>query len=224
MTLIFFDIETAPDIERAAGRFDPAKVKVGNLKDPEKIRAKIDEAREAALEKAALSPATGTIVAIGYGRRDIKPGGLGEMIFRTSFEGRLTSERFLIEQFWERYTMENATMVNWAGCQRSNFDRKWLIRRSWALGVPVPESAYDNSRWINLTTRFLIGEEFTERCSLENAARELGLSVESTDPVCGANFHEFWSSKDPEKVAAAEKYLAQDVTLLEGMHSAIYTS
>ena len=47
-TTIIFDIETAPLLESELAALvppiDPAKVKTGNLKDPEKIAAKLAEA------------------------------------------------------------------------------------------------------------------------------------------------------------------------------------
>lgn len=202
MAFIHFDIETAPDEQRALARFDSAKVKLGNLKDADKIEAKVARAREDAVEKAALSPATGSIVAVGYSR------GVGVDFI----DG---SEREILVSWWELF-LEGATFVNWSGTQKSNFDRKWLIRRSWALGVPVPEAALEHSRWFSLSSRFLIGEEFSDRCSLENAARELGIPVEDTAPVSGKNFHRYFKGSEEER-KAAEKYLAQDVLLVAAL-------
>src|SRR6185503_14813798 len=73
MKTIFFDIETGPlpESELAAllPPFDPAEVKTGNIKDPEKIAAKIAEAeanhKRDFMEKAALDPMSGRVVAIG---------------------------------------------------------------------------------------------------------------------------------------------------------------
>ena len=67
--VVFFDIETGPlDRDTLASQlppFDPAEVKVGNIKDPALIAAKIESARsnhEAQFfAKAALSPATGKV-------------------------------------------------------------------------------------------------------------------------------------------------------------------
>jgi len=68
--MITCDIETGPLPEdvilSVLPPFDPEDVKLGNLKDPVKVAAKIDEAREnhAAkfIEKAALSPLTGEVL------------------------------------------------------------------------------------------------------------------------------------------------------------------
>jgi len=113
MSNIIFDIETGaiPDAEWAelfsfdeasvknflllSKEFDPAEVKTGNIKDPAKIKEKVEAAREkfeleksgakAAIEtarddawnkfveKAALSPLTGQVLAVGYYREDWSP-------------------------------------------------------------------------------------------------------------------------------------------------------
>ncbi len=70
---IVFDIETIPQDEAkllaSLPPFDPAEVKVGNLKDADKIAAKIAEAeakhKARWLSEAALSPVTGRVAMIG---------------------------------------------------------------------------------------------------------------------------------------------------------------
>lgn len=46
MKYLFIDIETIPREDAVVPEFDPSTVAVGNLKDEEKIRAKVDKARE----------------------------------------------------------------------------------------------------------------------------------------------------------------------------------
>lgn len=73
MQTIVFDVETGPlaegELSALLPPFDPAEVKTGNLKDPDKIAAKIAEAeanhRRDFVDKAALDPLTGRVVAIG---------------------------------------------------------------------------------------------------------------------------------------------------------------
>ena len=56
--------------------FDPAEVKTGNIKDPEKVAAKIAEAeanhRRDFIDRAALDPLTGRVVAIGLMKFDLR--------------------------------------------------------------------------------------------------------------------------------------------------------
>ena len=73
MSTILFDIETGPlpesELAGLLPPFDPAEVKTGNIKDPEKIAAKIAEAesnhKRDFIEKAALDPLSGRVIAIG---------------------------------------------------------------------------------------------------------------------------------------------------------------
>ena len=70
---LVFDIETGPlpeaELLPMIPGFDPTEVKVGNIKDPDKITAKIKEAEEAhyrdAKERAALDALTGRLLAFG---------------------------------------------------------------------------------------------------------------------------------------------------------------
>lgn len=60
MIIAAFDIETIPhqDLPDAIGQFNPDSVKLGNLKDPEKIKAKIEEERAGHTKRMSLDPAT----------------------------------------------------------------------------------------------------------------------------------------------------------------------
>lgn len=92
-----FDIETAPlpdeEIIRVAPTFNPDKVKLGNLKDPDKIEQKIESARDnhyiSIIEGAGLDPRYSKPYAIGY----IHDGESMEMDFSEPTE--------LLRRFWE---------------------------------------------------------------------------------------------------------------------------
>ena len=79
MNTILFDIETAPlpesELAALVPPFDPAEVRTGNLKDPDKIAAKLAEAeanhRRDFIERAALDPLTGRVLAIGLDRKSV---------------------------------------------------------------------------------------------------------------------------------------------------------
>ena len=64
MSNLILDIETGGAAD-AASLFNPDDVKLGNVKDPSKVEAKIEEAREAFVKKAALNAETGEILAVG---------------------------------------------------------------------------------------------------------------------------------------------------------------
>ena len=69
MDIYCFDVETGrlpePELTVMVQPFDPAEVKLGNFKDPEKIAAKLAEAeanhRIDFSERAALDPLTGRV-------------------------------------------------------------------------------------------------------------------------------------------------------------------
>ena len=73
MQTIVFDVETGPlaesELSALLPPFEPAEVKTGNIKDPEKVAAKIAEAevnhRRDFFDRAALDPLTGRVIAIG---------------------------------------------------------------------------------------------------------------------------------------------------------------
>ena len=97
-----FDIETEPkpraDIEKIAPKFDPSDVKLGNLKDAEKIKDKIAQAEANHLSgifnKAGLHAHYSNPVAIGYIDSD-ENGGETHLDFA---EGDPVS---LVERFWK---------------------------------------------------------------------------------------------------------------------------
>ena len=60
---VAIDIETAP---AEGAEFDPSDVKTGNLKDPEKIEAKIEAARAEFERSAALHWTTGRVTCVGF--------------------------------------------------------------------------------------------------------------------------------------------------------------
>ena len=110
MQTIVFDLETGPlaesELSALLPPFDPAEVKTGNLKDPAKIAEKIAEAeanhRRDLIERAALDPLTGRVVAIGVMRYDAK----GETPTKFGTGGKFSiighdDEARTLREFWE---------------------------------------------------------------------------------------------------------------------------
>lgn len=137
---VVFDIETGPvaDLEDRMPDFDPESVKLGNIRDPDKKRDKIAAAEERHrknfIERAALSAATGQILAIGYlgvGADDEEP--LIEAVPDLS-------EEEIIANFWRR-------SVRLIGFNIFNFDLPFLVRRSWLLSVVVPADIRQGRSW-----------------------------------------------------------------------------
>ena len=104
MQTIIYDIETGPlpeaDLAALLPPFDPADIKTGNLKDPEKIAAKLAEAemnhRRDFCEKSALDPLTGRVVAVGLLQN--AEGGMQKAEFRIIGHD---DEAATLREFWE---------------------------------------------------------------------------------------------------------------------------
>jgi hypothetical protein len=237
-----FDIETEPNEEAARmlfkpwPPFDPASVKLGNVKDPLLRREKIEaaaatyateaaQAEAAAIEKAALSALTGRVCAIGY----------VDQAGKTEIED--SSEVRLLVNFWSRFTQygdAQTLFVFWSGSGASDsmFDLDFIFQRSLLLGVPVPAwvrplgARFYAGRICDLASRFLLGKR-EAYLSLTNAARLFGLYGKAIkfvdapdvylkpksddDVVKGANFHKFLRSSDEADRDLARAYLRNDL-------------
>lgn len=125
-----FDLETIPN--KAMIEFMPEpEVALGNLKDPEKIKEKIAEAKVKTIDKMALSPL--------YGR-----------VCSASFYGETTQEYRVIPEisdaaeielinyiFKEIATVDRIKIITWNGI---NFDFPFVYKRAAMLRVPLPEN------------------------------------------------------------------------------------
>ena len=176
--MIIFDIETGPLAKekvfqsaaefippKPPGEFNPAAVKIGNVKDEVKIKIKVDRARsehnaavrdyaattEAAkvqheadiMGKAALSPLTGQILAIGYKSEK------GVRLQVAAGDNLKYTEADLISDFWALYSKSCAPTRKIVGHNIFGFDLPFLIRRSWANDIQVPATVIDRDRFWN---------------------------------------------------------------------------
>ena len=142
--------------------FDPSAVKTGNLKDAAKIAEKIAAAEQqhafdaaahaaksatakqdyeaAVIDKAALDPLTGQVLAIGYlftkeGYTDVE------------YQHAKCSEIDLLAGFWDYVSA--AGDCCFVGHNTHGFDLPFLVRRSWLLGVPVAAGVLEQGRFFN---------------------------------------------------------------------------
>lgn len=225
-----FDIETGPrdwsEIEgfwkapEKPGVFDPNSVKYGNTKDAAKRAAKLEEAKLAhaalvadfdaeiekskqeLLGKAALSPVTGRVLAIGYLDKQCDIDGLtGE-----------NTEAAILETFWEYYGTALANRDRLVGFNIYGFDLPFIVRRSWLLGVDVPsdvirDNRYWNKVFIDLMQVWGCGN-YGERISLDNLCQFFGGPRKNGD---GAEFSKLWLN--PETRQQAIEYLANDLRM-----------
>ena len=225
MQTIVFDVETGPlaESELAAmmPAFDPAEVKVGNLKDPAKIAEKIAEAeanqRRDFFDKAALDPLTGRVVAIGVMTFDAR--GEGGPDFTKDGEFEIIShedEARTLREFWQVARGEMGRVNPMIGFNIFNFDLPFLFRRSWKLRVPIPfglrRGRYWGDQLIDLREAWQLGDR-QARGSLDSIAKHLGVGAktgcEPHGPPSGRAFAELWRS-DRKR---AEAYLRNDIAL-----------
>lgn len=205
MNPIIFDVETAPlpEVELAAlvPPFDPAEVRTGNLKDPDKIAAKLAEAeanhRRDFFDRAALDPLTGRVLVIGL----LDQGGIRILDAEDEAE--------LLRQFWNvcRGDMERVNQM--VGFNTHLFDLPFLIRRSWKHRVSVPFGVRRGRYWgdemVDLRDAWQLGDR-QARGSLDTIAKHLGVGAKNGE---GKEFAKLWQS-DRDK---AVEYLRNDLEL-----------
>jgi len=215
---LVFDIETGPlpesELAAVMPPFDPAEVKTGNLKDPEKVAAKIAEAevnhQRDFFDKAALDPLTGRVVAIGVMVFDAD-GGDGPDFSKA---GRFfiighDDEARTLREFWDGTHGEMGRMNPMIGFNIFGFDLPFLFRRSWKHRVPIPfglrRGRYWSDQLVDLRDGWQLGDR-QARGSLDTIARHLGVGAKNGD---GKAFAELWRSDRQQ----AEAYLLNDLKL-----------
>ncbi len=241
--MIAWDIETGPlDRELVLSRskeftapeppgdFNESTVKLGVMKDPAKIAAKIEaervkhekavrdfarttaEAKEKyetdVLEKAALSPLTGQVLAIGY---------KSEKGVAIKFAGTPESEADLISEFWLKYQSCNAPVRRMVGHNIFGFDLPFLVRRSWLLDVAVPQNLIDRDRFwnervfVDTMKRWQCGVFGGEWVKLDALSQATGGSGKP-DGITGAMFADLFNGSEEEKIQAID-YLKNDLEM-----------
>lgn len=205
MNTIVFDVETAPlpESELAAllPPFDPAEVRTGNLKDPEKIAAKLAESeanhRRDFFDKAALDPLTGRVLVIGL----LDQGGVRILDNE--------NEAAVLREFWTACRGEQGRINQLVGFNTHLFDLPFLIRRSWRHRVPVPcgvrRGRYWGDEMVDLRDAWQLGDR-QARGSLDAIAKHLGLGAKNGN---GASFAALWQTDR----AKAVEYLKNDLEL-----------
>lgn len=205
MSNLILDIETGGAAD-AASLFNPDDVKLGNVKDPSKVEAKIEEAREAFVKKAALSAETGEVLAVGILDGD------KELIL-------VGHEKEILEATWGKISQQLMAQRNVVGHNLLGFDMPFLIRRSWVHGVHVPlEIGKYGGKYVQWhsclrdTMLFWQLGGYQEFISLDKLGKTLGFGGKP-DWFTGAMFAEYWRSGDQDKKDMAIAYLKRDLEL-----------
>ncbi len=217
MRTFIFDAETGalPEVEVASlvPPFDPAEVKTGNLKDPEKVAAKIVEAeanhRRDFLNRAALDPLTGRVVAIGL--LDTAKGSF------TVLGDSRDDEATILGRFWDSTKGEMGRINQMIGFNTHLFDLPFLIKRSWKYGLKIPfgirKGRYWGDEMLDLRDAWQLGDR-QSRGSLDSIARHLGVGAKNGH---GADFAKLWET---DRTKAVE-YLRKDVELTARVAAAL---
>jgi hypothetical protein len=204
------DIETGA-LPHAADLFDPADVKLGNLKDEAKIQAKIAEGKAAFLERAALSPHLAEILCVTYSQ------GTGEENVIVDSGGN--TERIVLLDFWSHFEWATQQKTVIVGFNFLSFDLWFIVERSHHHGLDVPFSLnrtlrYQREPIIDLLADYKAG--FPEKSiKLATLAKSYGLAGKTEGPCEGANFAKYWRSEDKEKRTLAAAYARRDAEISE---------
>jgi hypothetical protein len=166
-----------------------------NYKDPVKIEAYKAAKREKWLEDAAKHADRGEIALVG-----IKHGLEYSILTRTPGEN---GEYALIAEAWRRirWLLDHGVVI--VGFDLLRFDLPFMVRRSWALEIPVPpqiyqdrEGPYYSRLFVDLMREWQQGDR-SAGISLERLAFHLGVPGKSGD---GANFGAIYA-EDPGEAA-----------------------
>jgi len=245
--MIVFDIETGPLDEQTVlefvkpyqgplplDPFDEATVKIGNLKDPGKIKAKVEAARNAhieladrrereieegderwrreAMEKAALSPLTGQVLAIGYLPSEPPGPPLLDMIG----DGTGLTEPQLLAGFWGQCKKSIDADEAMVGHNILGFDLPFLVQRSRIANVSVPDDIrrgrYFNDRLFTDTMVEWSCGDLRKFVKLDTLARVLDVGTKPNG-VNGGMFAEMLKTDRN----AAREYLCNDLRMTAGV-------
>jgi hypothetical protein len=214
---IVWDIETGANLERSRALmppFDESEVRTGNIKDADKIAAKVSDLRVAHerswLKSSALRPETGHVLAIGLlpTRKEDSP-----LIFHV----HQSNEADVLLSFWDFLeSTQQATGQHFIGFAIFHFDLPFLVIRSRILGVPVPLNLrvgryYNATRFIDLQEEWLAGRSRNDtKCSLDYVAKALGVGEKSGT---GDKFESLYNANEAQALA----YLENDLNLAKGV-------
>lgn len=200
---IFLDIETGPlpVSRREFLRPSPDTIKTGNLKDPAKIAAKIAEAEAdfASGEGAALDAMSGRVLLVGM------------LVADVCVQIHDDDESALLRRTWDLIQSNSPDRI--VGHNLINFDARFLIRRSFVLGVGVPGNLFDDLHrylpdiWTDTMHLWGAGDR-KSTISLANLCGALGIQSPKGGLITGATFASNWDSGNRD---ACLKYNSADI-------------
>ena len=204
---IIFDIETGPLPlnELHIPPFNPADVKLGNVRNPDLIAERIRQAEENHvsdyIKNAALDALSGQVLCIGYRIEREEPS-----VLCSDADG----EAAMLRQWWKLLTDFERT-PRLVGFNVKPFDLPFLVKRSWKHRIQIPywlrQGRYWNDLVVDLREVWQLGDNRAHG-SLAAISRHLGLGEKTGN---GAMFSELWQTNRQ----AAIDYCLQDVKLTQ---------
>jgi hypothetical protein len=217
--MLVFDIETGPLPEETLRgiyqepTLDEFAATCDKRWKPETVAAKYEEAKAGMwaefVGKAALSPLTGRVLAIGYqlpnGRQVIHHHEANDQ------------EPGMLQSFWQIVQKAIAAKEKIVGHNIEGFDLPFLLRSSWLYRIDVPEEIFDGRYWhrvfLDTMKRWQCGNYREQYAKLDVLAKAFGLIGKLDEGgVSGAEFANFyWGS--PEDRELALQYLRRDIEM-----------
>jgi len=232
-TLFSFDETKVENYSLLGKEFDPKEVKVGNMRDANKIATKIEESRQkfevakalaidgieaarvkewnAFKNKAALSPLTGRVLAIGRWNPEMPVGHVDCIQDGTE----PVSENVLIENFLSMADAVLSDSGSLVGHNIIGFDLPFLLRRGLKFGIRPPKTItnalaqYRPSNLIDTMREWQFGNRYEGFVKLDQLAAFFGTRRKTGD---GADFHKKFFGT-PEERLEALAYCRNDVVM-----------
>lgn len=201
---IVFDIETGPLPDSEILPFMPTEWPLGNVKDPEKIKAAIEAKKKAWIADAALEPMTGQVLAIG-------------LLINEAFVliSEPQTEAMMLHEFWDSI-QGSGSIHQIIGFCSNTFDLPFLVKRSWHHDVEVPQALFSgNPRYpwskqaVDLHEYWQLGDRQASG-SLDTVSKHLRIGAKTGN---GADFSGLWATNRESAVA----YLKNDLELTAKM-------
>lgn len=224
---LVFDIETCPLPEETVLERCPEPKIPKNIKDPEKIQARVDGHKQEVMDRACLDAMLCRVAAIGYGGVD---GGIAvdnelQFIDKVLPDSAVQDdcEAKLLEHFWLRFSAAHELGFRLIGHTCLTYDVPMIVRRSWLLGVDVPAEAFERGRlsptFVDLADLWRCGDR-SVYVSLEAMGRAFDVPGEPSN-ITGADWHKWYFSGDEDRRAIAVKYLHRDVDVTREVAAAM---
>jgi len=235
MKHLFVDIETfgrRPEFNPNEFEFDESKVRVGNLKDPQKIKEKIEKERKLAHKKQiedydkewrknALKSLNSDIICICYAIDDSDPGAIYiKNVGKVEDGDAVYSERDLVVEFDQKlkYLPVASTIV--VAHNGLTFDFPFIRHRGFKYRLPKLVEMFSfsgrNDPRVRDTMEMWRGSDWKNYYHMDDIAKYLGF--EGKDGVSGDMVHDMFLNREFDKIA---EYCKNDVVQLRNIYYAM---